>query len=88
MLVRVVCPGTSAVHSWGSSLTQPDSLLSLYKTANSQNVDCFASTDCTGTPIVDASVTDARTCCIGDGFSYDAMDGSGCQICNGMAGRT
>ena len=74
------------------SLTQPNSHHSLYTSANSQtggsSVDCFTSTDCTGTPVVDASVTDARTCCIGNGFSYDAMDGSGCQICNGMAGST
>ena len=69
------------------SLTQANSLLFLYTSASASGIDCFVSTVCTGTPIVDASVADARTCCIGDGFSYDLMDGSGCQICNGMAGR-
>ena len=57
---------------------------SLYA-ANSggSSVDCFASTGCND-PIVDANITDARTCCIGDGFSY--MEGGSCETCNGMAG--
>ena len=61
--------------------------LELFSAGHTQAIDgCYTSTDCSGAPVTDSDITDARTCCIAETpmtMSYRASGGGACMPCQG-----